>query len=101
MRTVAPPDTRLLRQPRNAVPTIFLGGARDPVSPPEWAMDVADAFTRKKSISIADGAHVFEGLSGLDTCLDASILRLFATGDVEQLDTSCFASMKPEPFTAP
>ena len=98
---VAPADARLLRQPANRIPTLFLGGARDPVSPPEWAKDVAAAFRKSREVVIPDGAHVPEGLSGLDTCLDAVILRLFETGDVAHLDTGCFVSMKPGPFADP
>ena len=81
-------------QPASDVPVLFLGGARDPVAPPEWIDDVAAAFRRHKSLVVANGAHVFDGLSGLDTCLDAAIIRLFDTGDVGAPDYSCFDSMK-------
>jgi hypothetical protein len=77
------------------------GDSRKTVSPPEWAAELADTFERSKRVQVASGAHVFEGLSGLDTCLDATILRLLDTGDVERLDTRCFDSMKPGPFTEP
>jgi len=76
------------------VPVLFLGGARDPVSPPEWIDDVAGSFRRHKVIVVAEGAHGFDGLSGLDTCLDATIILLFDTGDVAAPDYSCFQDMK-------
>jgi pimeloyl-ACP methyl ester carboxylesterase len=95
---VAPVDGRLLHQPVNRVPTLFIGGTRDPVSPSEWSLDVSQAFERHRRVEAHFGAHVFEGLSGLDTCLDATILRLFDKADVD-LDVSCFETMKPEPFT--
>jgi hypothetical protein len=52
-------------------------------------------------VTVAAGAHVFDGLSGLDTCLDATIIRLFDSGDVTVPDYSCFAAMRPAPFAAP
>jgi pimeloyl-ACP methyl ester carboxylesterase len=97
----APSDPRLLKTPRNEVPTLFLGGGQDPVSPPEWIADVAGNFRRHKQVVVANGGHVFDGLSALDTCLDATIIRLFDTGDVNALDTNCFAAMESPPFSAP
>jgi pimeloyl-ACP methyl ester carboxylesterase len=87
-------DPKLFDRPASDVPTLFLGGARDPVSPPEWIEDVATTFRRHETVTLANGAHVFDGLSGLDTCLDATIIRLFDTGDVGAPDYSCFESMK-------
>jgi pimeloyl-ACP methyl ester carboxylesterase len=97
----APADTRLMKEPPNDVPTLFIGGGRDPVSPAEWAADASKVFRHHKWLRVADGGHVFDGLSGLDTCLDATIIRLFDTGDVAGLDYSCFDSMKPPPFSTP
>jgi hypothetical protein len=68
--------------------------ARDAVSPPEWIDDVAAAFRNHRAVVVANGAHVFDGLSGLDTCLDATIIRLFDTGDVAAPDYSCFDAMR-------
>jgi hypothetical protein len=52
-------------------------------------------------LSVATGAHVFDGLSGLDTCLDATIIRVFDSGDVAAPDYSCFEAMQPPPFATP
>ena len=98
---IALADAWLMGSPRNDVPTLFIGGGRDPVSPVEWAAEAAAAFGRHKVIDVAQGAHVFDGLSGLDTCLDAMVIRLFNTGDVAGIDDSCFAGMQPAPFYAP
>jgi pimeloyl-ACP methyl ester carboxylesterase len=89
----APRDPRLFEQRQSDVPVLFLGGARDPVSPPEWIDDVAGSFRHHKEVVVANGAHVFDGLSGLDTCLDAAIIALFDNGDVGAPDYSCFESM--------
>ena len=98
---VAKPDPRLFDQPASDVPVLFIGGALDPVSPAEWGVEVARAFARGRTVTVAAGAHVFDGLTGLDTCLDAAIIRLFDTGDVAAPDYSCFESMQPPPFAAP
>jgi pimeloyl-ACP methyl ester carboxylesterase len=97
----APSDPRLFKTPRNDVPTLFLGGGQDPVSPPEWIADVAGDFRRHKQVVVANAGHVYDSLSALDTCLDATIIRLFDTGDVNTLDTSCFSAMESPPFSAP
>jgi pimeloyl-ACP methyl ester carboxylesterase len=99
--TKAPADARLMDSPRNNVPVLFIGGRRDPVSPVEWASEAAAAFGRHKVLNVMQGAHVLDGLSGLDTCLDATVIRLFDTGTVEGTDYSCFETMQPQPFYAP
>lgn len=97
----APVDPRLFRQPPSDVPVLFIGGDRDPVSPAEWVADVAPAFRHHHSVVVAQGGHVLDGMSGLDTCLDAKITELFDGGDVERLDYDCFAAMQPPAFGAP
>jgi pimeloyl-ACP methyl ester carboxylesterase len=97
----APRDPRLFEQRKSDVPVLFISGARDPVSPAEWAGEVSAAFRHQKTVVVAQGAHVFDGLTGLDTCLDAAIIRLFDTGDAAAPGYSCFTSMMPPPFTAP
>jgi pimeloyl-ACP methyl ester carboxylesterase len=97
----APTDRHLFDQPPSDTPVLFIGGAHDPVSPVEWGVDAARAFRRGKAVTVAAGAHVFDGLSGLDSCLDATIIRLFDTGDVGAPDYSCFDSMTPPPFATP
>ena len=94
-------DPHLFDQPSSDVPVLFIAGARDPVSPAEWAAEAARAFRRGKTLDVANGAHVFDGLTGLDTCLDATIIRLFDTGDVAAPDYSCYGSMTPPPFAKP
>jgi pimeloyl-ACP methyl ester carboxylesterase len=94
-------DPHLFDQPASKVPVLFIGGARDPVSPAEWGVETARAFARGKSVTVAAGAHVLDGLSGLDTCLDAKIIELFDTGDAGAIDTTCFEAMQPPPFSAP
>ena len=56
----------------SAVPVLFLAGELDPVSPPDWAREIAASFPNGRIASMPHGAHMLDGLSGLDTCLDAA-----------------------------
>lgn len=49
-------------------------------------------------IVIPEMAHLFIGLSGVDTCFDPLVLRFYDTGDAKHLDASCVARMTPPPF---
>jgi hypothetical protein len=79
----------------SAVPVLFVAGELDPVAPAEWTRRIARHFPKGRMASIPQGSHVLDGLSGLDTCLDASTLRFFETADAQSLDLSCFAGMEP------
>ena len=92
-------DPQLMKLPQLAMPVLFITGDLDPVTPGSWTREVATHFTRGRVVTAAQGAHVFDGLSGLDSCLDATVIRLFDSGDAAGLDFSCFAGMLPPPFT--
>lgn len=49
-------------------------------------------------LRVAHGAHVLDGLSGLDSCLDATVVRYFDSDAPSEIDTSCFSQMTPLPF---
>jgi pimeloyl-ACP methyl ester carboxylesterase len=82
----------------SSVPVLFIAGELDPVAPADWSMEEAARFPAGKLERVANGAHVFDGLSDLDTCLDAVIQRFVAQGSTRDLDTSCFARMQAPPF---
>ena len=92
---VAAADPRLMREPDSRIPVLFIAGEQDPVTPADWAAEVAKHFANGQVVRVPHGAHVLDGLSGLDTCLDAVMLRYFDSGSVRALDTSCFAQMMP------
>ncbi|HTU64382.1 MAG TPA: alpha/beta fold hydrolase [Steroidobacteraceae bacterium] len=94
----APVDAHLFDVPPSTVPALFIAGDRDPVSPADWAAQTAKRFSDHKLVRVDAGAHVFDGLTDLDTCLDTRIIEFFATADAAGLDTSCFARMQPPPF---
>jgi pimeloyl-ACP methyl ester carboxylesterase len=93
-------DPRLLKPPAARVPVLFIAGEQDPVSPADWAQETAVGFKNGVIVRVPHGAHVLDGLTGLDTCLDAVVLRYFQNGSARDLDTSCFARMMPPAFGA-
>jgi len=97
----APRDAHLFEQRASEVPVLFIAGGRDPVTPADWAGETAQSFKQGKTWIVPPGAHVFDGLSGLDTCLDPVIVRFFDTGDEGAPDYSCSTSMTPPPFATP
>jgi pimeloyl-ACP methyl ester carboxylesterase len=91
-------DPKLFAKARRQVPVLFLSGALDPVTPPDWTAALAQMFPNSRHVVFPEGAHVLEGLSGLDTCMDAMILRFVASLSPQTLDTTCVAGMHREPF---
>ena len=94
-------DPRLMREPDSSIPVLFIAGEQDPVTPADWADEAAKHFVNGMVVRVSHGAHMLDGLTGLDTCLDAVMLRYFDSGSVRELDTSCFAQMSPPAFGAP
>lgn len=90
---VAPVPESFLAPVKSDVPTLFLSGAMDPVSPSDWAHEVAAQFPNGRQIVVPQGAHVLEGLSGVDTCIDELMLGFVARGSVADVDANCVASM--------
>ena len=93
-------DPRLMSQAPSRIPVLFIAGEQDPVSPADWAQETAAHFPQGLVVRVPNGAHVLDGLTGLDTCLDAVMLRYFDIGSARELDTSCFAHMMPPAFGA-
>jgi pimeloyl-ACP methyl ester carboxylesterase len=94
-RTSAKPHTA---KTNAATPMLFIAGELDPVSPADWAQETAARFPQSALVRVARGAHVLDGLTDLDTCLDAVILRFRDAGTAQGLDTACFARMRAPPF---
>lgn len=79
-------------------PVLLISGGLDPVTPPELAQDVAEALPNARHVIIPKSGHVFDGLSGIDTCFDPLVVRFLDTADLKMLDPSCLADMRPPPF---
>lgn len=94
----APRDPRLFSAVRSDVPVLFLSGALDPVTPPEWTREVAARFAHGTHIVVPQGGHVLEGMSGMETCIDPMILRFVADRSAAHVDRSCIDAMSAGAF---
>jgi pimeloyl-ACP methyl ester carboxylesterase len=83
---------------RARVPVLFLSGSRDPVTPGNWAEEAARGLPNSRHITITWAGHIVDGLTGLDSCFDAQVVRFLGTADPMSVDDRCFASMMPPPF---
>ena len=90
---IAPPDPQLFVHRRTEVPVLFFSGLLDPVSPPEWTAALLADFPKGRHVVVPKGGHVLEGMSGVDTCMDAMILKFVATLSASEVDTACVAGM--------
>jgi pimeloyl-ACP methyl ester carboxylesterase len=97
----AAPDPDLFRTGRYDVPVLFLSGALDPVSPTDWTRETAVQFPDSRHVIVPQGGHVLEGLSGMDSCIDAMILAFVASRSLAGIDDSCVADMSAGPFLVP
>jgi pimeloyl-ACP methyl ester carboxylesterase len=95
---IAAKDPDLFRRPPSAVPVLLISGAFDPVAPTAWSVELATSLPNSRLVVIPEGAHVMDGLDGLDTCLDAMILRFVETRSVSAIDETCVRNMRAGPF---
>jgi pimeloyl-ACP methyl ester carboxylesterase len=91
---IAAADPQLFEQPLASVPVLFISGALDPVTPPQWTVDIAPRFARSRHVIVRQGAHVLEGLSGMDTCLDRVVPQFVDSGSADGIDMACFDDMQ-------
>ena len=91
-------DRRLFELVHSDVPVLFISGALDPVTPPDWAMETATHFPASRHVIVAQGGHMLEGMSGIDTCLDRVVPQFVAKASAASVDMACFDSMEAGPF---
>lgn len=77
---------------------LLLSGRLDPVTPPEWAAEAASGIPRSRQLMMPASGHVFDGLSGIDSCYDPMLIGFLETADPAAVDASCLAGMTPPPF---
>ncbi|MBX7496991.1 alpha/beta hydrolase [Qipengyuania sp. 6B39] len=80
------------------VPVLLISGERDPVTPPVLADNAARTLTGAKHIVIPRSGHVFDGMSGIEECLDPLILDFFEAAMIELVDDKCVSQMKAPSF---
>lgn len=69
----------------SAVPTLFISGQYDPVTPPEWLEQAVDGFSNGYAVTIAGVSHAS---SSQDPCAFRMMRRFFQNPN-EAPDTSC------------
>ena len=77
---------------------LLISGGFDPVTPPDWADDVAREMKRARHVVIPAGGHIHDGLSNAESCLDALTISFLDHGDPRKVDESCVASMTPPDY---
>jgi len=75
-------------------PALLLSGAADPVTPPEYAEQVAAGLSNSRHIVIPGFGH---GVIGLG-CMPKVVAEFIRTADPAALDTSCLDELRPPPF---
>ncbi|MGH8494784.1 MAG: alpha/beta hydrolase [Gammaproteobacteria bacterium] len=78
-------------------PVLIISGDMDPVTPPEWAAEVASHLPNSRHVVIPHEAHAPGGLSNLE-CLDGMIMDFLDRGDAKAVNASCVDKMLPPPF---
>jgi pimeloyl-ACP methyl ester carboxylesterase len=87
--TDTPPDLTRVR-----APVLLISGQFDPVTPPEWATWVSRRLPNARQVMLAEGSHINNGLSHVDTCLDPLLQRFYETMELATLDVSCVETMR-------
>lgn len=79
-------------------PVLLIAGNLDPVTPPEWADEIARTLPNSRVLNLRHGGHIPDGLTAGDTCLEPLIARFYETADAQALDFGCASQMTPPPF---
>ncbi len=76
------------------IPTLLLSGAADPVTPPEYAEQVAAGLGNSRHLIIPGFGH---GVIGAG-CTPRVVAEFIRTADPAALDTTCLDELEPPPF---
>lgn len=80
------------------VPVLLISGEWDPVTPPTLADHAARTLSNSRHIVIPGSGHIFDGMSGIEECLDPLILGFFETAILDDVDDRCVSQMKAPSF---
>ena len=84
-----------LREPLTSdTPALLLSGAADPVTPPEYAEQVAAGLSNSRHIVVPGFGH---GVIGVG-CMPKVVAEFIRTADPAALDTTCLDEVQPPPF---
>jgi pimeloyl-ACP methyl ester carboxylesterase len=83
------------RQPLDSdIPTLLLSGEADPITPPQYAEQVAAHLSNSRHIILPGYGHDVS----LIGCMPAVITNFIADGSLTNLDVSCVDEITPPPF---
>jgi pimeloyl-ACP methyl ester carboxylesterase len=77
---------------RSDVPTVLVSGELDPVTPPKWGEEARKTLPNSIHL-VTQNAH-----AAVDACVAGIALKVFRTGSVQGVDTSCMAKDPLPPF---
>jgi pimeloyl-ACP methyl ester carboxylesterase len=93
----APPADESVTEPiTSSVPVLVLAGRFDPITPPEWGRQIADA---QPTAYYVEFPHIGHGATG-DSCAN-EIVAAFLTDPATEPDTSCVGSIAPIAWVLP
>ncbi len=75
------------------VPTLFLSGRFDAVTPPRYAEQARELFPVSRHVVLEEGQHGPFDLEGAWGCVHAMWAQLLETADIAAIDDSCAATM--------
>lgn len=78
----------------SATPVLLMSGERDPVTPPQYAAQVAETFSNSVNLVARGQSHSVMK----NVCLRDITTAFIEKGSVEDLDTSCVEKIRPAPF---
>lgn len=78
----------------SSLPVLLMSGERDPVTPPQYASQVAETFPNSLNLVARGQAHSVMK----NVCLRDITNEFIQQGTVEDLDASCVEQIQPSPF---
>lgn len=72
------------------IPALIIAGEYDPITPPQWAMQVHEQTGDSIYLELPHRGH---GASGSTGCAQSMVIDYFVLEDVSQLDTTCIDSI--------
>jgi len=76
------------------IPTLLLSGGADPVTPPEYAAQVAAGLSNSRHIVVPGFGHGVVGLG----CMPSLVAEFVRATDPAALDAACLDVLQPPPF---
>lgn len=72
------------------IPTLLIAGEYDPVTPPQWALQVDEYLTNSQYLEFEAHGH---GASAFRGCAQSIMIDFFQLEDTTMLDTTCMESI--------